>query len=399
MADWNNTHFEGDDMEADEAPSYRSFAIPADAQNSTSFGDDFFDADGPPVYRSLSFMPQPDAPTMDAGMMGGGAQFDAGSSLSMAMPKLGGNKQGMNSESELFEAQSATFKPTSTNLQAPALSGLYHLERTHFRSGNSASEIVSSLHSSLEQLDAVTLFKEDKLKFKCSVNTSHGAIQFHVRVYQDSGEHIVEIQRRSGCGVGFSMIYRNLNHKLAHLQSGSPTTAPAESMHVEIQLADSNLDTLIEMVKSPYADIQSEGLNTLSRVSETPNNAELMLKCGAMESVCKHLQSENIACQISATRIIANVSKVTERQMMVEKVDEAALAQALTSIIQTLSIVMTTVAVAELQRQSCIALAALSAAFATDIIAQNGREALGQKVECGNPVLAHEARQALASLQ
>lgn len=64
MADWNNNQFfEGEDMEADDAPSYRSFAIPADAQNSTSFGDDFFDADGPPVYRSLSFMPQPAAPT------------------------------------------------------------------------------------------------------------------------------------------------------------------------------------------------------------------------------------------------------------------------------------------------------------------------------------------------
>lgn len=333
---------------------------------------------------------------MDAGVVGGGAQFDAGA-LSMAMPKFGGPKS---SGSELFDTQTQSeYKVTSTNLQAPVLSGLYHLERTHFRSGNSASEIVSALHSSLEKLDAVTLFKEDKCKFKCSVNTPHGAIQFHVRVYEDSGEHVVEIQRRSGCGVGFSMIYRNLSHELVHLQSGaSSSTAPTQPMQVEVELAESNVETLINMVKSPYSDIQCQGLSTLSRVSETRRNAEIMLSSGAMETVCKYLSSENICCQISATRIVANVSKVTERQIMLEKVDSAALAQALTSIINALSVVMTTVAVAELQRQSCIALAALSTAFAADIIAQNGREALGQQVAKGNPVLAREAQQALARL-
>jgi hypothetical protein len=74
MSDWNNNQFfAGEDMEADDSPSYRSFAIPADAQNSTSFGDDFFDADGPPVYRSLSFMSQPVAPTVDGNDIDGRA--------------------------------------------------------------------------------------------------------------------------------------------------------------------------------------------------------------------------------------------------------------------------------------------------------------------------------------
>jgi hypothetical protein len=252
------------------------------------------------------------------------------------------------------------------------------------------------VHSALEHLDAVTIFKVDTCKFKCSVHTPHGTIQFHICVYQDAGEHIVEIQRRSGCGVGFSMIYRNLLHSLEHLQSNSTfTTATlADPMQSSVQLSDPHLATLIAMVDSPYIDIQCEGLSTLSHVSETNDNAEILLTRSAMATVCSHLGSENITCQIAATRIVANISKVAD----FERVDGVEFEVMLRNIINTLTVVMTTVAVAELQRQSCIALAALSTAFATEIVAKNGRKALGHITASSNPVLAHEAQQALAML-
>ncbi len=74
-------NIEDREAENEERPSYRSFAIPTDMQQSTSFSDEFFDIDGPPVYRSLSFMPATPVPTMDAGLISGcaDAQLDTSS--------------------------------------------------------------------------------------------------------------------------------------------------------------------------------------------------------------------------------------------------------------------------------------------------------------------------------
>jgi len=394
-------NIEDGEAENEEGPSYRSFAIPADAQQSTSFSDEFFDADGPPVYRSLSFMPAAPAPTMDAGLIGGGAgaQFDA-SGLSMAMPKFP-SKQGSDSnmsDAKTTSASSSTAFDAKQNFVAPALNGLYQLERTNFRSGNSASEIVTSLHSALKNLDAVIIFKQDQLKFKCSIQTPHGAVQVHARVYSDNGEHIIEIQRRSGCSVGFCMIWRRLlaDPDIEGLQTQirAPAHGLAEPMQVEVDLQEEkNLEPLIQMVKSQYCDVQREGLAVLGRLSESNGNATLLLRSGAMTEIVRHLQSENIDCQIAATQIVANVSKANASAR------DAALAQSIRPIINAMGMTVTeVVAVAELQRQSCIALAALAGTFAHEIFEQGGANALSQHQQSGNAVLAREAQRAMSAI-
>ena len=391
---------EDGEAENEKGANYRSFAIPADAQQSTSFSDEFFDADGPPVYRSLSFMPAAPAPTMDAGLIGGGAgaQFYA-SGMSMAMPKLP-SKRGDDSykpEPKTNSTSSSTAFDAKQNFVAPALNGLYQLERTNFRSGNSASEIVTSLHSALRNLDAVIIFKQDQLKFKCSVQTPHGAVQVHARVYSDNGEHIIEIQRRSGCSVGFCMIWRRLladpDIEGLQTQTRAPAHGLAEPMQVEVDLGRKNLEPLIQMVKSQYCDVQREGLALLGRISDSNGNATLLLRSGAMTEIVRHLQSENIDCQIAATQIVANVSKSNA------SAKDAALAQSIRPIINAIGMTVTeVVAVAELQRQSCIALGALASAFPLEIFEQGGANALSQHQQSGNGVLAREAQTAMTAI-
>lgn len=114
------------------------------------------------------------------------------------------------------------------------------LSSTNFRSGNSAKDIVTKLHSALERLVAVIVFKRDQLKFECSIKTPHGAVLVHARVYSDNGEHIIEIQRRSGCSVGFCMIWRRLladpDIEGLQTQTQAPAHGLAESMDVEVDL-------------------------------------------------------------------------------------------------------------------------------------------------------------------
>ena len=316
------------------------------------------------------------------------------------MPKFP-SKQGSDSnmsDAKTTSASSSTAFDAKQNFVAPALNGLYQLERTNFRSGNSASEIVTSLHSALKNLDAVIIFKQDQLKFKCSIQTPHGAVQVHARVYSDNGEHIIEIQRRSGCSVGFCMIWRRLlaDPDIEGLQTQirAPAHGLAEPMQVEVDLQEEkNLEPLIQMVKSQYCDVQREGLAVLGRLSESNGNATLLLRSGAMTEIVRHLQSENIDCQIAATQIVANVSKANASAR------DAALAQSIRPIINAMGMTVTeVVAVAELQRQSCIALAALAGTFAHEIFEQGGANALSQHQQSGNAVLAREAQRAMSAI-
>ena len=282
---------------------------------------------------------------------------------------------------------------------APVLNGLYQLERTNFRSKKTASEIVTSLESALNNLDAVFIFKQEQLKFKCSIQTQHGVVKVHARVYSDNGEHIIEFQRRSGCSVGFCMIWRHLlaDPDIKSLQTHImvPVHGLGEPMQFEVDLQEEkNLEPLIQMVKSQYSDIQREGLAVLSRLSKLNKNATLLLRSGTMTEIVKHLQSENIDCQISATQIVANVSKANA------SAKDAALAQSIRPILKAMCMTVTeVVAVAELQRQSFIALAALAGTFAHEIFEQGGSNVLSQHHNNSNTVLAREANNALLALK
>lgn len=282
---------------------------------------------------------------------------------------------------------------------APTLNGLYQLERTNFRSSNSASDIVSTLQSALNKLNAVFIFKPEQLKFKCSIQTPHDIVQVHVRVYSDNGEHIIEIQKRSGCSVGFCMIWRQLladpNIEGLQTQIRTPVHDLAKPIQVEVDLQEKkNLDPLIQMVKSQYGDVQREGLSVLGRLSESNGNATLLLRSGAMTEIVKFLQSENIDCQIFATQIVANVSKVNA------SAKNAALAQSIRPIIKAMCMTVTEyVTVVELQRQSCIALASLAGTFAQNIIEQDGVHVLSQHQQNSNIALAREANNALSLLE
>ena len=317
--------------------------------------------------------------------------------------------QRMTFSNEFFDADgqsvdsSRSYMPSAPSLNghtpaAQPLNGLYQLARTYFRSGNSASEIVTSLHSALNNLDAMIIFKHDQLKFICWIQTPHGGVEVHARVYSDNGEHIIEVQRRSGSIVGFSQIWRSLladpDIEGLQTQRRAPAYGLAEPMQVEVDLQEEkNLEPLIQMVKSQYCDVQREGLAALDRLSKSNGNATLLLRSGAMTEIVRHLQSENIDCQIAATQIVANVSKANA------SAKDAALAQSICSIISALEMAVTeVVAVAELQRQSCIALAALAGAFAHEIFEQGGANALSQHQQSGNAVLAREAQRAMAAI-
>jgi hypothetical protein len=186
------------------------------AMGSTSM--DLFDAE-PPVYRSLAMLtPQQPAMSTSSTSVHEDMFFEpnAEQQHQQTIQKDARARNGDNG-AVFFHG----VKVPPQHFQPPTLGPFIQLERTHFRCMVPTSEIVGSIRIALENLDIVHVFKQDSFKFKCSADTPHSTVEFHVRIFADSYEQIVEFQRRNGCSVGFSLVYNNLLSAVAHLHERS----------------------------------------------------------------------------------------------------------------------------------------------------------------------------------
>lgn len=165
----------------------------------------------------------------DALELGGGAdaQFNARSlDLTMATPS--------------FPSKRGSITHQHQDIVAPPLDAITAkgLSSTHFRSGKSAEEMKIVLYAALNKLDAV--IKCEELHFKCSIQTPHGAVQVHINIFSDNGEHIVELLRHSGSSLGFNRVWERLltdpDIEGLQTQTQAPAHGLAESMDVEVDL-------------------------------------------------------------------------------------------------------------------------------------------------------------------
>ena len=286
---------------------------------------------------------------------------------------------------------------------APELNGLFAPQRSHFRSTEPVETIVEAVRSALETehvLDAVVRFDETKCKFDCSVPTSHGLTKAFVNIYRDNGEHIVEIQRIHGSSLSFHWVWRRLltdpdieGLQTAPLEPASALAEPAMDVHLKNEI---HLQPIIQMVKSMHRDVTCEGLTTLSRIIDSGDhsgeNACLLLRSN-MGDVVAQLEAECLLCRIFAARIVAQVCKADYSSR------SPALGQAIRPLIAAMNMATTNVEVAELQRQSCIALRELAkGTFPLEIFEQGGATALSRHQESDIAVLAREAQRTMSAI-
>ena len=284
-------------------------------------------------------------------------------------------------------------------LVAPKLNDLFALQRTHFRSTEPLDQIATALRTVLEDiLDAVLMFNTMQYVFNCSIQTSYGNIQVRVNVFRDNDEHIIEVQKICGSSISFYWVWRRLltHSKIQNLQTVPlvPASALAEpAMNVLLEV-DKNLDPIMQMVNSVYNDVTREGLTTLCRITDSSENALLLLRSNYLTGVVNHLQAGCIDCRICATRIVTRVSKADYSSR------NPALGQAIRPLIAAMNLATTNVEVAELQRQSCIALRELAnGTFPLEIFEQGGATALSRHQESDIAVLAREAQRAVSAIR
>lgn len=178
---------------------------------------------------------------------------------------------------------------------------------TSFRSSSQPLTLLAALEAALSATHMQIDYQINRIKYKvkCLTYGNSGACHFKVSVYR-SGEYLlVEFQRRRGCVVDFSCIYKNVMSQLDELHIVSPARPDISSISREIeppveestQLEISHsCNLLMEMALAKEIDIQREATNGLFYLSSSQPNAaahftsseniEAVLSC-----ICTLLQS------------------------------------------------------------------------------------------------------------
>lgn len=219
-------------------------------------------------------------------------------------------------------ARSSPEKSDGT-FKVPKLPALYSLERTHirFRTNKSASHIETSICAALNNFEPIMRFDRSSFKFKCSIETKeYGVVILRVRVYDDHGDIIIELQNRRGKANAFTKIYQRFFTD-PHIQSLSNDSQSLADLVTDEDIVDvkmefdeviinqDGLKPLHCMVQSEHCDVQREGLSVLRKLSELQENASCMLRSGTFAEVQKFLTCGCIQSRILATQIVANLSK------------------------------------------------------------------------------------------
>ena len=127
-------------------------------------------------------------------------------------------------------------------------------------------------------------------------------IRFTVQLFEDNGETVVEIQRRSGCCFGFRSISRSI---LQAAQDIAPAPKRAYNLPkaiVEKEQHESNCNEALglaeDLLKKERLDAQELGMHSLLQMTRDrvcPDATSALLKGSAAKTVLSFLQSNNNA--------------------------------------------------------------------------------------------------------
>lgn len=365
----------------DEDVQYKSFSSFADeAMDSTYYEEE------EPVYRSVSLMPATNSfyePPMAADL-----------AMNFAAPKTAAS---MGLTSSLMAPSTSRFTgPTISSVQKAASTAvpvtsppatststaepkelclLYQLEQTHLVLNRPVSEILNVISTALVNIGALFEFKASKHKFKCQFHSRSAYIPFHIRVFKQhgTGHLIVEVQKRGGCSMQFSKVWRALSDALTKGTEASPLDVAGESSlvpplerptHCSASI-QSCIHPLLSMVRSGLTDMQHQALVSLDMLSHTTSNAsEILANNEALD--CMRSAVEELTDMESLSRSVSIITNLfsaaaEERMTLTDEVKQLASA-AVKSVLQILS-KDTDIKCLNLHVQGVRCLACISAAF------------------------------------
>jgi len=208
----------------------------------------------------------------------------------------------------------------------PAAPGGYLEPNFHFMSTCAAGKVFSALQELLEVHDGLPVdfcVKPTKYKLKCVAYPSGSKMPFNIRIFStDSPDEVaVEFQRRSGCILAFSSLYRKLRgemQKLGLCKWKAPSSSfgvmaasdklPCPKVEITGDQSKATVGCLVDMAASKCVDIKLQALQTLSKLSECRQTQAVLVEA-ALDTLLDCMSSHVECVHRCAVTGLANVTE------------------------------------------------------------------------------------------
>lgn len=188
--------------------------------------------------------------------------------------------------SPLIQSFPASNASATTVLVAPALPE--YLEPCyHFACKIQATDLFQSVLSSMKRSGVDVEPKPEKFRMRCKSYPNGSLLCFVIRIYRDAkkSESIVECQRRTGCVMRFSDLYKALKKQVDPNSRDSTSAAAPTRRETEMnsENAQETTQCLLLMASSHFVDVKSKAVEALASLSSQDRSVQdLLIKSGSV---------------------------------------------------------------------------------------------------------------------
>lgn len=172
-----------------------------------------------------------------------------------------------------------------TNFVPPSLPE-YVDPNYHFISKSQATDLYQSIYSTIKRIGVDVEPKPEKFRLKCKSYSNGACLCFVVRVYRDNkkAESVVECQRRTGCVLRFSELYKMLKKQCdPNARDTATAAAVREDVEMNQEHAQETTQCLLLMASSHFVDVKSKAVEALASLSGQDRGVQdILIKNGSI---------------------------------------------------------------------------------------------------------------------
>jgi len=147
---------------------------------------------------------------------------------------------------------------------------IYFAENSSFKTGN--SEILLHIKALLQDLQVESRYDALKHKLDCCAFKSSNSCVFAIHLFQVSaGQYVVELQRRSGCGVVSRKIFEQIS---GNFKKSRRKSVPSWG---QVELDDATGEILLKMASLSGSEQQCEGFRLLCDIAASRDSHDKIL--------------------------------------------------------------------------------------------------------------------------
>jgi len=127
--------------------------------------------------------------------------------------------------------------------------------------------------------------KPEKFRMKCKSYSGGSLLCFVIRIYRDvkKSESVVECQRRTGCVLRFSDLYKTLKKQVDPTSRDTAPVTTRKDAEMNYEHAQETTQCLLLMASSHFVDVKSKAVEALASLSSQDRKVQdLLIKNGSI---------------------------------------------------------------------------------------------------------------------